>query len=155
MHYQKKDKKECSDENYKKISNMFRKTLILFFIVLIRTGTVECAEKSNSHYTLQLNKMSLTKSSDEFADPIQSCVIHPSSIKIKHYEHYWLPNNARKLYYVATTVSITIKDYNNLVEYLEQKKTVYVECHNSFRSYWTLFKIDPNRSTIKKLIKEN
>ena len=120
---------------------------IFIFITLCITQTISASDKS-SHYQLHYHQLFLKKPANKFVEPIISCTIRPSRIQIKHGELYQIDTGKQHLYAVTTTISLTGQNYNSLKQLLEQKKIVYLEAHNEYRSLWQIFEIKPNQVKI-------
>ena len=140
---------------------MHKKTLFFAFIILLKINTTECAQKSSSHYQLQLHQISLERpAKNEFVEPIISCIIKPSLMEIKHGEVYfhqevYFNPNVKYISSVISTVALKYRDYEKLTQYIRQKRTVYIEGHNNFRTYWVWFKIEPKQVKIEDKKKIN
>lgn len=129
------------------------KKIFILAIALFTAHNLECAQQpKSSHYQLQYYKLHTARPADRFVEPILSCVISPSSMKIEHGELYYMMGTNQKLVMaVASTVSFSLEQYEYIKHHLESKQPFYIEAHSANKGFWQLFAINPQRTKIKKI----
>ena len=129
------------------------KKIFLFAIALFISNNIQCTQQpKSSHYELYYYALHTTQPANGFVEPILSCVISPSSMKIEHAEvYYMMGNNQRRIMSVASTISLYAAQYESIKRHIESKQPFYIEAHSANKGFWQLFAVNPQKTKIKTI----